>query len=69
MCSITLVLLLPVTDEYLEDAQVSIFRYEWNELNNLALSYHGDYSKIQLHVLRKMNDECKCAKCLLNNNL
>ncbi|XP_018418995.1 PREDICTED: uncharacterized protein LOC108792666 [Nanorana parkeri] len=47
-----------VTDEYFEDAQVSIFKYEWKELNNLALSYHGDYSKIQSHVLWKINAEC-----------
>ncbi|KAM5165479.1 uncharacterized protein ACMZJ9_007916 [Mantella aurantiaca] len=47
-----------VTDECLEDAKVNLFRYEWKELHNLALSYHGDYSKIQSHALCKVNAEC-----------
>ncbi|KAM9316656.1 uncharacterized protein PAF06_007714 [Gastrophryne carolinensis] len=47
-----------VTEESLAETQGLVFKYEWKELHTLALSYHGDYSKVQSHVLQKMSSEC-----------
>ncbi|XP_053568135.1 uncharacterized protein LOC128657752 [Bombina bombina] len=44
-------------DEKHKESDHPSFKYEWRELHNLALQYHGEYSKIQSHVLQKMSSE------------
>ncbi|XP_069830298.1 uncharacterized protein [Dendropsophus ebraccatus] len=45
-------------DESLEEVQDSVYKYDWKELHSLALLHHGDYSNVQLHVLKKLSSEC-----------
>ncbi|XP_018097958.1 uncharacterized protein LOC108705579 isoform X1 [Xenopus laevis] len=47
-----------VTDESLEDADNCLYRYDWKELHNMAMKYHGDFTKLQSHVLQKMSMKC-----------
>ncbi|KAM4772408.1 uncharacterized protein WCC33_004113 [Rhinophrynus dorsalis] len=47
-----------VLDESLDETNHSKFKYDWKELYNMALTYHGDFAKIQIRVLQKMSTEC-----------
>ncbi|MEE6476130.1 hypothetical protein FKM82_010985 [Ascaphus truei] len=47
-----------VTDDSLEETKDSIFRYDWKELYNIAIRYHGNHAKIQSHVLQKISFKC-----------
>ncbi|XP_068087462.1 uncharacterized protein [Hyperolius riggenbachi] len=44
-------------DETSEDAAVSIYKYTWKGLHSLALLHHGDYMKLQAHVIAKQSSE------------
>ncbi|KAM4694284.1 uncharacterized protein O3C94_004735 [Discoglossus pictus] len=46
-----------VADEPLEETKQALFKYNWRELHLLAMRYHGEYSKIQSHVLQKMSSQ------------
>ncbi|XP_075720389.1 uncharacterized protein LOC142761087 [Rhinoderma darwinii] len=47
-----------VIDEPLEEVRISLYKYDWKELYNLALKHHGEYSNVQSHVLKKNISEC-----------
>ncbi|XP_077145647.1 uncharacterized protein LOC143807696 [Ranitomeya variabilis] len=47
-----------VTEEPMEDVKDSVYKYDWKDLYNLALSHHMEYSNMQLHVIKKMASEC-----------
>ncbi|KAM4043715.1 uncharacterized protein ACNLHF_013980 [Anomaloglossus baeobatrachus] len=47
-----------VTDEALDEVQVSVYKYEWKDLYDLALLHHTTYHKMQLYVIKNMSSEC-----------
>ncbi|XP_063297853.1 uncharacterized protein LOC134586302 [Pelobates fuscus] len=47
-----------VTDESLEETEKLVYKYEWKELNKLALGYHGSLINMQELVLQHVSGEC-----------